>query len=213
MSLSTRLHIRFPPSPASETTDTLVLTFRSQHYLDLRVLRTSPGLSPPIDWAFAGTLTHPGPHRTVWEHRIDSRGFAGVDAGVSTALENGDTLEEGEMVNPASGKTGRYEEVWRTIPVESGAVAYCLESEDDDPDKVKIFVGRIGLYFVSMGEQDGQHFSARRFQLEGGKWRKVYHIGTMDLPSPDEVSEESLQEGATVQIGGRRYCVREYYTT
>ncbi|KZT26113.1 hypothetical protein NEOLEDRAFT_1047798, partial [Neolentinus lepideus HHB14362 ss-1] len=112
--VSTRLHIRFPPAPAYEDTDTLVLTFHT-YYLDLRVQRTSPGLS----WAFAGTLTHPEPNRTIWEHRIDSRAFRGVDAGVSTALDNGDTLEVGEMVNPATGMVEGYEEVWRAVPVES----------------------------------------------------------------------------------------------
>ncbi|EPQ50807.1 hypothetical protein GLOTRDRAFT_141311 [Gloeophyllum trabeum ATCC 11539] len=217
MSVSTRLSLQFPPRPASENTDTLVLTFHS-HYLDLRVLRcpstsaTSPSpLSPPIEWAFAGTLAHPSPARTTWQHAIDSRGPSGVDTGVSTALDNGDTLEEGEMRDPDSdtGEVRAYREVWRRVPVEREARAWCLESEEGEG---KVFVGRVGLYFLALGQR-GEAFAARRWQLEDGRWREVYRIntGALAVPAPGDVPEEQVREGAVVQVKGRAYVVREAY--
>jgi len=51
MSLSTRISIAWPPDiPPSENTDTLVLSFPSSHFIDLRPLKSSNGL----DWGMAG---------------------------------------------------------------------------------------------------------------------------------------------------------------
>lgn len=47
--VSTRISIRWPPAPASEPTDTLVLTLGG-FYVDLRIDKASGG----IDWALAG---------------------------------------------------------------------------------------------------------------------------------------------------------------
>lgn len=46
---STRISIRWPPAPASEPTDTLVLSV-GDYYVDLRVTK----LDQKIDWALAG---------------------------------------------------------------------------------------------------------------------------------------------------------------
>lgn len=46
---STRISIRWPPEPASEPTDTLVLSLDG-HYVDLRVNK----IDKTIDWALAG---------------------------------------------------------------------------------------------------------------------------------------------------------------
>ena len=51
MSLSTRISISWPPNiPAKEPTETLVLTFPSNHFIDLRPLKSSNDL----DWGMAG---------------------------------------------------------------------------------------------------------------------------------------------------------------
>ena len=49
--VSTRVSIAWPPTiPPSENTDTLVLTFPSNHFIDLRPFKSSTGL----DWGLAG---------------------------------------------------------------------------------------------------------------------------------------------------------------
>ena len=55
--VSTRVSLRWPPSPPSETTDTLVLTGRTGTFLDLRVFISGPRRGT-IDWATAGKKTY-----------------------------------------------------------------------------------------------------------------------------------------------------------
>ena len=51
MSVSTRVSIAWPPTiPPSENTDTLVLSFPSSHFIDLRPLKSYDAL----DWGMAG---------------------------------------------------------------------------------------------------------------------------------------------------------------
>jgi len=51
MSISTRVSIAWPPSiPPSEETDTLILSFPSNYFIDLRPLKSLDAL----DWGMAG---------------------------------------------------------------------------------------------------------------------------------------------------------------
>ncbi|TFK52876.1 hypothetical protein OE88DRAFT_1733865 [Heliocybe sulcata] len=213
--VATRISLQFPPSPPTEPTDTLVLTFRS-HYIDLRVLRSSLSSSPSqiaVDMGFAGTVSHNAPNHSKWEHVVDSNGSDEIDEGIFTLLPNGDEVEGGTTYNPDTGREEEYKEVWRQIPVEKGAPAYFLESVDTAKTAgTKIFVGRIGLYFQAMGQtgSGGRGYSAKRWQLESGKWRLVYEIGGIDLPRPHDIGE--VQEGDYLRVGVVSYLVREAYT-
>lgn len=52
-SVSERRSIRWPPAPASEPTDTLVLSGPTGVFVDVRFLKDAPG-EGVLDWAFAG---------------------------------------------------------------------------------------------------------------------------------------------------------------
>ncbi|EPQ50808.1 hypothetical protein GLOTRDRAFT_141312 [Gloeophyllum trabeum ATCC 11539] len=220
---ATRISLQLPPGAPSEETDTLVLTFRA-HYIDLRVLRSSLSSSPQrveVDEGFAGTLTHASPAHTRWTHVVDSNGSDKLDEGTFTLLPNGDEVEEG-----LTEAGGTYREVWRQVPVEAGAPAWFLESTSPSPSTSsspstkdtrmgeggeKVFAARMGLYYLTMGQTGarGRGYSAQRWQLEGGAWRRVYKVGGMRLPEPSEVGE--VREGEEVWVGGRGYVVREAY--
>ena len=70
-SISTRISIAWPPDiPPSENTDTLVLNFPSNHFIDLRPLKSMNAL----DWGMAGhqiiTKTPDGLKRTQLQYPL-----------------------------------------------------------------------------------------------------------------------------------------------
>ncbi|KAF7326933.1 Sodium nucleoside protein [Mycena venus] len=112
-SISFRESIRWIPDDASEPTRTIVLTsLKTGVFLDVRFDKESSNL----DWAFAGYRSSLEPNFTKFTHHIDSRTLAPLDVldiGTNTPLQNGTTLEAGEMVNPATGILTPYQEIWR----------------------------------------------------------------------------------------------------
>jgi hypothetical protein len=214
MSISTRVSISWPPSIAPmENTNTLVLSFPSLHFIDLRPLKSSPFL----DWGMAGyQINTPTPHGTKstypidvtdvakFVHVVDSRvpgdPLSVQDEGLFNKLANGDDLEIGSMMNPDTGVTMAYEEVWRDVPVEGSGVVL-LESIGE---KDKTFVGRVGKLFQGIGTKDGK-VCAARYQLYGDKWEKVYGIGDEDMIPVFQ--EDEWMEGDEVKIAGRVWKV------
>ncbi|PVH79893.1 hypothetical protein DL98DRAFT_492174 [Cadophora sp. DSE1049] len=147
--ISTRKFIKWGDSPASENTDTLVLTTAGKHFVDIRIyLPTSPNqpslpaLAPlplsRLEWGFAGTASPtpamysnvPGhekeivkPAHTVWTHWVDNKTMEEVrDEGDMVPSGNGncETMEYGKMENPATGEVEAYEECW--VDLEIGRV-------------------------------------------------------------------------------------------
>ncbi|KAF9471933.1 hypothetical protein BDN70DRAFT_766668, partial [Pholiota conissans] len=110
--VAVRRSIRWVPGPASEPTDTLVLTGgKSGVFLDIRFLKNTS----KVDWAFAGYRHQLPDGRVQFKHHIDSRTLDPLsvkDIGANTVLEGGKTLEVGEMINPDTGLMTSYEEVW-----------------------------------------------------------------------------------------------------
>lgn len=134
--ISHRKTIRWPPAPASEPTDTLVLTSaRHRLYVDIRVLKTPRQL----DWAFAGISRSQagadGLGHARWLHWLDSQSAAQAtgeyvagwrdggedmwerarDRGMMWTSPDGEELESGEMVRPETGRVAGYEEVWEGV--------------------------------------------------------------------------------------------------
>lgn len=113
-----------------ENTSTRVLTSPAPHntFVDVRLLLVPLDKGPlPIrdldlvDWAFAGTTSHQPtdgdkPPHDVFEHWIDSKhsnaGAVKDEGDFFPGVAPGESLERGEMVNPRTGKTERYEECW-----------------------------------------------------------------------------------------------------
>ncbi|KAL2809838.1 hypothetical protein BJX63DRAFT_403927 [Aspergillus granulosus] len=219
--LSTRISLRWPPEPAFESTDTLVLSVDSW-YVDLRVDRASGA----IDWAIAGErLQDQGSNEVLFTHELDSRNSFGVaDCGSFSSLPNGDDLEVGVM--PRSDLPGspvrEYEEVWRKLlfqPAgESSGLSFVLEAggdvqlDDGEKEVIRTFIGAIwGTYIVLRQRQvlarpageaktiirsGGEVSALREDFVHGSGFRVKYSIGPEvgELPAQRDV-EAVLTDG------------------
>ncbi|KUJ20786.1 uncharacterized protein LY89DRAFT_716106 [Mollisia scopiformis] len=168
--ISVRKYIKWGDEPRGENTNTLVLTTRSKHYIDIRIHLPLPLPNDPSDatainrleWAFAGTchstpakLSRTGellkPAHTVWKHWVDSNndGKEEVkDEGDMYPQSDGSVLEYGEMVNPARGRRMKYEECWedveaRLVGVEEEFVSWILICDDEEGGRKGMLV-RVG---------------------------------------------------------------------
>ncbi|EXJ93261.1 hypothetical protein A1O1_01652 [Capronia coronata CBS 617.96] len=196
---STRVSIRWPPAPASEPTDTLVLSVGG-YYVDLRV-RKSDG---EIDWALAGERIVDPQHsaKVKFTHIIDSHHNPSSsepepapDVGDFIKLPNGDDLETGEMPNPdAGGQVMPYEEIWRELKWPTGNSCWFLESVDShDAEKgtatttrrTKTFHAKVGNYYLALRQvingEDVTFVALRQdYHIddeEGKGWKTIYEIG------------------------------------
>lgn len=229
MSLSTRTSIAWPPDiPPSENTDTLVLSFPSSRFIDLRPLKHLQSL----DWGMAGHQTTtqtpsgtksfpslPSVERSNvaarFIHTVDSRvpedPSSVHDEGIFRRLDNGDDLEIGNMLNPETGKIMLYEEIWRTIPVK-GKGYVCLESTGK---KDKTFLGRIGYHFQGIGikEEAGsvREVNAKRCEFNNGNWEVLFSVGYGDMVPVIGIEEEhdNWKEGDEIEFEGRIWKVHD----
>lgn len=127
-SMSVRKYIKWGDGIASEPTSTLVLTSPQRQFVDVRILlpvTRSTAITTTIrdpeklDWAFAGTSNHDAdasPPHSVFRHWVDSR-YAEAEAvrdegDMVPSGREGEVIERGEMVNPATGRLEMYEECW-----------------------------------------------------------------------------------------------------
>ncbi|KAJ6553966.1 hypothetical protein DFH09DRAFT_1166349 [Mycena vulgaris] len=163
-SISFRESIRWIPDAASEPTQTIVLTgLASGAFLDVRFDKESGEL----DWAFAGYRSSAGPNSTKFTHHLDSRTLTPldvVDVGTNTPLPDGTTLEEGEMVNPATGALTAYEEVWRD---EESASALIMRSVASAALPVSVWRARVGDWQLALGRCRGGEFWAWQAERNG----------------------------------------------
>ncbi|KAE8373943.1 hypothetical protein BDV26DRAFT_296423 [Aspergillus bertholletiae] len=236
--LSTRISLRWLPEPASETTDTIVMSVKGW-YVDLRV-DTKSG---DIDWAIAGqrVVDRSDSRRVQFTHEIDSHNsFDDVDCGTFTTLPNGDDLETGSMPRPdlPGSPMTEYEEVWRVLTFREGlegpgkGVSWVLESKHDveigEGEEVEVsrtFLARIwGTYLAirqkqthmrSVGSRDvvvkaGQGVSARREEWGASAgWSAKYVLGAEGGSLPCARDVESKELGAP---GGTVLVKGEQYT-
>ncbi|KAL4790320.1 hypothetical protein BDV19DRAFT_394184 [Aspergillus venezuelensis] len=237
--LSTRVSLRWPPEPAFENTDTLVLSV-GNWYVDLRVDKATQA----IDWAIAGErLPAKDSNEVLFTHELDSRNTFGVaDCGSFSALPNGGDLEVGSMPRPdLSGAPVReYEEVWRELglpKVDGGMIgqSFVLDSvidqegvaEGDEREVDRTFIGAIsGTYIVLRQRQvlarrdsklvtvSGGEVSARREDYAEGIGFKVkYKLGpeAMVLPARGEIQFDTLDgPQKRIVVRGQDYIVRSF---
>ncbi|THC92426.1 hypothetical protein EYZ11_008116 [Aspergillus tanneri] len=172
--LSTRMSIRWIPEPASETTDTIVMSVKGW-YVDLRVDKKSSA----IDWAIAGQriVDSEDSSRVQFTHEIDSHNsFDVADCGTFTTLPNGDELEVGSMPRPdrPGAPVSDYEEIWRELPFRKGAegpgsgVSWVLESKHTINANVGGEV-EVARTFLARGEKLVQDGKNGTLQEDGGK--------------------------------------------
>lgn len=127
------------------------------------------------------------------------------DVGAFSSLPNGDVLETGAMYNPKSGKNESYEEVWRRLPVPSGAEYFVLERGDG-----KAFLGRVGSLALGAAKVNDEYL-AWRDELVEGAWKRKYAFGEgLDAAIPSALIEVPFEwvPGATVKFGGHDWIVR-----
>jgi len=205
-----KLCVSWPPLfPASETTDTLVFTFPSNHTIDLR-FRKNGEHRGTLDWGFAGRVVIEG-SKITFVHFVDSRNptdpLSVQDSGHFSILPNGDELETGEMLNPATGRVMAYEEIWRKLPLLDTAVdAICLESVGGDG---KAFIGQIGQRFQGIFVQGESVTAVRRIYREG-IWEDLYKVGKHleELPCFNN-AEDDWKPGQEVEFQKRVWIVRD----
>jgi hypothetical protein len=141
------------------------------------------------------------------------------DIGEFSKLPNGDDLEVGEMAAPhLNGKVTPYEEVWRTVDLESspspddgvshGAKEWVLEGASGvERDGEMVFFARIRGYFIALkrnterggtGEADVYTYSALRedFDDVAGRWKRVYAVG--NVGGLMSMSEPALSSGDVI---------------
>ncbi|RAL08736.1 uncharacterized protein BO97DRAFT_472841 [Aspergillus homomorphus CBS 101889] len=205
--LSTRISLRWPPAPAFENTDTIVMSVAGW-YVDLRIDRATI----TIDWAIAGqrVVDPKDSTRVQFTHEVDSRNsFDDVDCGTFSTLPNGDDLEKGSM--PRADLPGRpvceYEEVWRELEFRAGpegagkGVSWVLESKDildfKDGEKGEVtrtFLGRVWGTYLALRQvqrqvrspgsnatvvKDGGEVSALREEWDSSRgWCTRYNLST-----------------------------------
>ncbi|KAH8665914.1 hypothetical protein BGZ60DRAFT_529174 [Tricladium varicosporioides] len=137
--VSIRKWIKWGDNPASENTNTLVLTTAAKYFVDVRIYlpTSSAELSLPsskplpssrLEWGFAGTAeSTPAstsaqgklerPAHTKWTHWVDNKSAIGIEVQDEGDMypdegEKEEVIERGHMVNPATGKDTEYEECW-----------------------------------------------------------------------------------------------------
>ncbi|KAI9038833.1 uncharacterized protein KD926_010166 [Aspergillus affinis] len=237
--LSTRISIRWIPEPASETTDTVVMSVKGW-YVDLRVDKTSGD----IDWAIAGQriVDSQESSRVQFTHEIDSHNsFNVADCGTFSALPNGDDLEIGSMTRPdkPGAPVTKYEEVWRELTFREGpeglgkGISWVLESkhnieEGEEKEVARTFLARVwGTYIVirqtqnigrshSSGDisvKDGMGVSARREEWDSSAgWVPRYVLPGKgeELPSMKNLDGEGT--GAWRTPGATVIVSGEKYT-
>ncbi|KAE8154563.1 hypothetical protein BDV25DRAFT_135733 [Aspergillus avenaceus] len=237
--VSTRISLRWLPEPASETTDTLVMSVKGW-YVDLRVDKNSG----QIDWAIAGqrVVDSQELRRVQFTHELDSHNsFDAVDCGTFTTLANGDDLETGSMPRPdvPGAPMTEYEEVWRELTFREGpegpgkGVSWVLESKyevgigEGEVEVARTFLARVwGTYLVVRQKQihtrseetggivvkDGGDVSARREEWDGSSgWVAKYVLGAegKELPSAQNIQVQG-SPGETAIVQGQPYIIRSF---
>lgn len=143
--MSKRLSIQWPPEEASENTETMVVYSKDDHFVDIRVFKTSyptinenPDLETfknTFEWTMTGDEISlepelPDTYVLQFTHEIDSLAIM-KSIETKTPLEqcandpdmgtfwkvpgSQDRKETGHMVNPATGKDQEYVEYWRSL--------------------------------------------------------------------------------------------------
>jgi hypothetical protein len=175
-----------------EATSTLVLNGGgdSALFTDFRPFRNSPG---SCDWAFAGAKTRLPDGRFRWTHDIDSRRRSrdskedAPDVGACEVLPNGDEMERGVMLNPATGRAERYEELWRPETVELGSRVRVIAQRDPDASDLRGVFVQVARWAQVVAEYGAGEVGAQRWmQGDDGQWMLSDRYGHLQaVPTPD----------------------------
>lgn len=140
------------------------------------------------------------------------------DEGDMYIQPNGEVLEYGTMVNPATGKEERYEECWvdleiKVVGEERERRSWCLRVEDEEKE-IKGCVIRIGGYISGVLRRGEDVVCARWLWSEVGGWGTFVKVGELSVPE-DVFGEGEIEEGRVLESGdGLKWtCVESYNWT
>lgn len=225
--VSTRISLQWIPEPPHEYTDTLVLTTKGLHFVDIRIKTPLPvdakGTDANIDWVITG-VEHPieGTSKVEFRHDINSHlklnhGEA-YDVGDFKEIENGDRSETGTMENWNTGVMQKYEEIWRTIdPLASKPDDYVRDVNENSASAPCIayhldqdgFLGkcvRIGNF------AQGALLNHSTNKVSCVRWFKSENDWCVVFESGDEVTKIPRgedKEGEVVEVEGLKWKVVE----
>lgn len=133
------------------------------------------------------------------------------DEGDMYPQPNGEVMEYGIMVNPASGKEEKYTECWVDLDIESldgesrkrGWVLKTESGEEGKGGKTKGMVARIGGYIQGVVRR-GDDVSVERWKwsVEAKKWEVVVQIGELDVSEEAFEVRKEIQKGDVLKSGG-----------
>jgi hypothetical protein len=120
----------------------------------------------------------------VWTHWVDSttpNAETVKDEGDMVVLGDGEEVERGEMVNPATGKLEKYEESWRHIRPLGEKIGWVLKAEAPGQRGVVVRIGGFAQGILRHGEEVG----VKRWRFMGGTagWDAIIGIGPLELPA------------------------------
>jgi hypothetical protein len=120
--------------------------------------------------------------------------------------ENGEVLEVGRMVNPATGKEEIYEECWINVDLQAEDDVGWVVRVQNEVQGVRGVVIRVGAWIQGVLRRDGDFVLGRwrhdASKNEGGsrRWNVLVMIG--DLEVPERLFEDvKVEAGET--IGGK----------
>jgi len=249
--ISRRRYIQWEGEEPSEPTYTIVLTAPSNQFVDIRILKPADQdafnrLSEEklkrnlrLDWAFGGQTTSSRvedsskkPTKCEWIHWVDNNvrynEKAPMDAGiVYQHEEEGLSLEHGSMVNPATGKMTKYQEMWENIPMArvEGHSKWCVTARLDNPDlEAKGTIVRLAQYIHAV-LRAGDTFAASIWMWEpeshseanlenadaklwsdvcgqetvSGRWKEVFSAGPYTIKCEAFMQPQSLEMGEELE--------------
>lgn len=174
-----------------------------------------------LDWAIAGTTiseaatapTGEPIRRSTFSHWVSSRDVdpAGVsDVGDMYPQEDGTTLEKGEMLNPATGRLTRYDELWLDLlPPASDPIAV-LRVDAGAVKGMVIWIGALCQALV----RDADGIALERWERSDDEdeavWARTVRMGTRPLPCEDVLTGKvTLEMDGAVACGGDMWQVIE----
>ncbi|SMR45746.1 unnamed protein product [Zymoseptoria tritici ST99CH_1E4] len=236
--ISKRHYLRWLPDPIpnEDNTSTTVTTSGGNRFVDLRIFKNPSngivfkGVAPlsQLEWGFAGTSSStlkPGTNGALvthskWNHWIDSRtpnAESVQDEGIMQPLPNGDTLETGSMINPATGRKTAYEEKWSDVALQStgrkdGKVGCVVLQLHNDAEKARGMVVRVGQVcqgIMRVGEKLTVEQWVWSEEESKSTWARRVRMGDLWMPCGLAMEPAKLVMGGKVAFGDYEWEVVE----
>lgn len=138
------------------------------------------------------------------------------DEGDMHILPNGDILEAGRTIDPASGHDCEYEEIWSVediqvtnLTTENKPEYLCLQMNNGKHQRGRVIV--LGQYCQGI-QRDGNNVTVERWVWESDKreWKLERKVGSGIIPCSLAIAEcESLQAGVCLNFEGFEWNVLE----